>query len=181
MLCASSCRLTSPLFCSPFWIDGCEAWLCRLTKTAGHYSFIRRSSMPAVSSTWISVTTTTTTNTTARCLSSAESNNINKMAPPASSPSAKQHNNDHQFKDKIPRGLRVLSSRPSSADVVVDAHQFGAQLKQEAAAIERWWTEPRWKHTKRIYTRTLCVCVIRTRRQLCLTCRLNGVSKKLFL
>jgi hypothetical protein len=25
------------------------------------------------------------------------------------------------------------------------------RLQDEAASIERWWTEPRWRHTKRIY------------------------------
>jgi Isocitrate lyase family len=39
----------------------------------------------------------------------------------------------------------VASSKSSSSS-------FGAQLQAEAAAIERWWAQPRWQHTKRIYS-----------------------------
>ena len=64
-----------------------------------------------------------------------------------------------QFKDKIPRGLRVLLPRSSGAEATTtngaSAQQaFGAQLNQEAAAMERWWAQPRWQHTKRVYSGT---------------------------
>jgi len=51
---------------------------------------------------------------------------------------------------KVPRGLRSLplaSSYPSQPS----ARSELAELQQDAAAIERWWAQPRWKHTKRVY------------------------------
>jgi len=55
---------------------------------------------------------------------------------------------------KIPRGLRSLSApanQPSSN------RNFGQELKAEAAAVERWWSQPRWQHTKRVYSGTFVV------------------------
>ena len=51
---------------------------------------------------------------------------------------------------KIPRGLRVLGT--SSSASTTRSADFGQQLKNEAAAIERWWSQPRWQHTKRVYS-----------------------------
>jgi hypothetical protein len=51
---------------------------------------------------------------------------------------------------KIPRGLRNLppqKERPSPQSEL-------QQLQQDAAKIERWWTNPRWKHTQRVYSGT---------------------------
>ena len=53
----------------------------------------------------------------------------------------------------VPRGLRVLGT----ADIQRSsgsAPDYGQQLKNEAAAIERWWSQPRWQHTKRVYSGT---------------------------
>jgi hypothetical protein len=55
------------------------------------------------------------------------------------------------MEDKVPRGLRSLprNQKPSSSssnDLTL------AHLQTEATAMERWWTQPRWKHTTRIYS-----------------------------
>jgi hypothetical protein len=50
---------------------------------------------------------------------------------------------------KVPRGLRGIAS-PSSANELTSVDT----LQQEAAMIERWWSQPRWKHTKRVYSGT---------------------------
>lgn len=51
------------------------------------------------------------------------------------------------MEDKVPRGLRTLRNapKPESTDTL-------AQLKVEASNVERWWAQPRWKYTKRIYS-----------------------------
>lgn len=50
---------------------------------------------------------------------------------------------------KIPRGLRVvagtLSSPPGRSEEL-------SQLRQEVARIEKWWADPRWKHTTRNFS-----------------------------
>lgn len=51
---------------------------------------------------------------------------------------------------KVPRGLRslpVASGLPQSSP-----SGDMSDLQQDVAAIERWWMEPRWKHTKRTYS-----------------------------
>jgi hypothetical protein len=53
---------------------------------------------------------------------------------------------------KVPRGLRTLG--PLGAGSSGAASDFGQELKNEAAAIERWWSQPRWQHTKRVYSGT---------------------------
>jgi hypothetical protein len=66
-------------------------------------------------------------------------------------------NNNNNEKDpsipKIPRGLRGL---PASSTVARPSAAFEmSQLEQEAAAIERWWSDgSRWQHTKRVYSGT---------------------------
>lgn len=51
---------------------------------------------------------------------------------------------------KVPRGLRALPIT-SLASTPSPRSEFD-RLKQEAAQIEQWWTTPRWKHTKRVYS-----------------------------
>ena len=51
---------------------------------------------------------------------------------------------------KVPRGLRALpvaSGLPRSSP-----SGDMADLQQDVAVIERWWQDPRWKHTKRTYS-----------------------------
>lgn len=50
---------------------------------------------------------------------------------------------------KIPRGLRML---PNAGTPRSDPRSELGKLQGEAAAIERWWKDPRWKHTTRIYS-----------------------------
>ena len=52
------------------------------------------------------------------------------------------------FPDKVPRGLRGLPNRKHLVPALSDKEQ----LQQEAMAVERWWSQSRWKHTKRIYS-----------------------------
>jgi hypothetical protein len=49
---------------------------------------------------------------------------------------------------KVPRGLRGLppaKERASPKDEL-------AQLKHDAAQVEAAWSNPRWKHTTRVYS-----------------------------
>lgn len=55
---------------------------------------------------------------------------------------------------KVPRGLRALGTADIQRSSGTSAPDFGQQLKNEAAAIERWWSQPRWQHTKRVYSGT---------------------------
>lgn len=55
------------------------------------------------------------------------------------------------FPDKIPRGLRGLSNPNRN---LLSTLSDKEQLQQEAMAVERWWSQSRWKHTKRIYSGT---------------------------
>jgi hypothetical protein len=61
-------------------------------------------------------------------------------------------NNDAKdvSKPKIPRGLRSLPMASYEPPTTVNGELN--QLKQDAAAIESWWTQSRWKHTKRVYS-----------------------------
>lgn len=71
-----------------------------------------------------------------------------------------QHNNNdynnNKPKDlatpKIPRGLRNL---PIASATSGDNGPTNNQLQNEKIAIERWWTNSRWTHTKRGYNGTL--------------------------
>lgn len=68
------------------------------------------------------------------------------------------------YQARVPRGLRVLSSlssSSSSSSSSLEPQQELSELQAEAAMLEQWWKEPRWMHTKRIYSRksVLCVCV----------------------
>ena len=60
-------------------------------------------------------------------------------------------------KPKIPRGLRTLGPFGGGSGT---ASNFGQELKNEAAAIERWWSQPRWQHTKRVYSGTYYYCCL---------------------
>jgi hypothetical protein len=54
---------------------------------------------------------------------------------------------------KIPRGLRELPI--ASASSLTDQGPDRFQLKNEASDIDKWFADPRWKHTKRVYNGTL--------------------------
>lgn len=49
---------------------------------------------------------------------------------------------------KIPRGLRSLPVVAPSSNSRSDFNS----LKAEAAQIEEWWSSPRWRLTKRVYS-----------------------------
>jgi hypothetical protein len=51
---------------------------------------------------------------------------------------------------KIPRGLRGLSS--ASITGSTDARSEYDSLQAEAAEIDLWWANPRFQHTKRVYS-----------------------------
>jgi hypothetical protein len=60
---------------------------------------------------------------------------------------------------KVPRGLRVLQGSSKSdiptVPVQPSAESERRQLEQDASAIETWWkSDPRWMHTRRIYSGT---------------------------
>ncbi len=48
---------------------------------------------------------------------------------------------------KIPRGLRVLPPQKKKS-----LNDEKSHLRQDTAAIEQWWKESRWNHTKRVYS-----------------------------
>ena len=54
---------------------------------------------------------------------------------------------------KIPRGLRAL---PITSGTSSPREELNA-LQQDVAAIERRFQDPRWKHTKRVYTGKYCI------------------------
>jgi len=61
---------------------------------------------------------------------------------------------------KIPRGLRNLSAaRQPQHSLSSTTTKELQQLKQEAAEIERWWCDKRWKHTKRVYSAMDVACL----------------------
>lgn len=49
---------------------------------------------------------------------------------------------------KVPRGLRSLPVVSPSSDSRGDYNV----LKADAAQIEEWWSSPRWRLTKRVYS-----------------------------
>ena len=51
---------------------------------------------------------------------------------------------------KVPRGMLVLGEK----DNLNDAAEEGRILSSEAARIDAWWNDSRWKFTKRIYKGT---------------------------
>jgi Isocitrate lyase family len=56
---------------------------------------------------------------------------------------------------KVPRGLRGLPRNSSSSVNNPQPSSTRSELNQlqaDAAAIEQWWKDPRWKHTKRVYS-----------------------------
>jgi len=58
----------------------------------------------------------------------------------------------------IPRGLRALPSANNNPQPLSTRSELD-QLKADAAAIERWWMDPRWKHTKRVYSAMDVACL----------------------
>jgi hypothetical protein len=73
--------------------------------------------------------------------------------------------NDGTIADKVPRGLRGLNNKHALFGGIISSKEMNVtsehqQLQQEAASIEQWWSQPRWKYTKRNYTgRLYSVCV----------------------
>lgn len=57
---------------------------------------------------------------------------------------------------KVPRGLRVLPSNPLPTS---DPRSELSELQSEASRIDQWWTDARWKHTKRIYSSMDVACL----------------------
>ena len=55
---------------------------------------------------------------------------------------------------RIPRGLRTVptASQLATSSAPSQPQRELTELRAEASQIERWWTEARWKHTKRIYS-----------------------------
>lgn len=51
---------------------------------------------------------------------------------------------------KVPRGLRGLPIASLAGST--DARSEYDTLQAEAAAIEQWWANPRFQHTKRVYS-----------------------------
>jgi hypothetical protein len=70
---------------------------------------------------------------------------------------------ESSFADKVPRGLRGLNKKHTlfGIDKSVKSHltvsipKEQQQLQEEAMAMELWWSQARWKQTKRTYTGTL--------------------------
>lgn len=62
---------------------------------------------------------------------------------------------------RIPRGLRTVptASQLSTSSAPSQPQRELAELRAEASQIERWWTEARWKHTKRIYSAMDVACL----------------------
>lgn len=56
---------------------------------------------------------------------------------------------------KIPRGLRGLPVKKASSPPQSEYRQ----LQQEAAEIERWWSDSRWNHTQRVYSAMDVACL----------------------
>ena len=54
---------------------------------------------------------------------------------------------------KIPRGLRSLPVVTPSSDIRSEYND----LQAEASQIEEWWSSPRWRLTKRVYSGELSV------------------------
>ena len=56
----------------------------------------------------------------------------------------------------IPRGLRSLPIATTG-----DNGPNRTEIQSEAASVDRWWSDDRWKHTKRVYKGTnLCIYII---------------------
>jgi len=64
------------------------------------------------------------------------------------------HDDDDLSTPKVPRGLRTLAPQQQQRRPEAPS-AFGRQLQNEAAAVERWWSDQsRWQHTKRVYSGT---------------------------
>jgi hypothetical protein len=68
----------------------------------------------------------------------------------SSSNSSSNNNNKDVAKATVPRGLRVLPHVSAAPPSSPQAER--KELQQECQQLERWWQEPRWTHTKRIYS-----------------------------
>ena len=76
---------------------------------------------------------------------------------------------------KVSRGLRALKFQSTDP---TDGTEFDS-LKAEAAAIDKWWSEDRWKYTKRNYS-SLDVACLRNSAGTRETSFSNVQSKKLY-
>ena len=65
------------------------------------------------------------------------------------STSGNKEKRNSKITPKIPRGLRSLQV---AAPTTTDARSEYNALQAEATRIEKWWSESRWKHTKRVYS-----------------------------
>eukprot|EP00934_Nitzschia_sp_Nitz4_P009066 Nitzschia sp. Nitz4//scaffold23_size168460//110851//112846//NITZ4_002232-RA/size168460-snap-gene-0.110-mRNA-1//1//CDS//3329543674//9056//frame0 len=73
----------------------------------------------------------------------------------SSTPSSNAKMSNKPIVPKTPRGLRVI---PVTAPTAAATSDLGA-LKSEAAQIEQWWTSPRWRLTKRVYSAMDVACL----------------------
>lgn len=75
-------------------------------------------------------------------------------APSATGSKPKPSGGGGAYQAKTPRGLRVLPAAATAGSSAPSAASELGDLKAEAAALERWWKEPRWTYTTRIYSGT---------------------------
>jgi hypothetical protein len=66
----------------------------------------------------------------------------------STSPAPVTDNTKNLATPKVPRGLRGL---PVTSGVHRSSGDM-SDLQQDVAAIEQWWQDSRWKHTKRTYS-----------------------------
>eukprot|EP00538_Stauroneis_constricta_P013114 CAMPEP_0119550496 /NCGR_PEP_ID=MMETSP1352-20130426/4000_1 /TAXON_ID=265584 /ORGANISM="Stauroneis constricta, Strain CCMP1120" /LENGTH=576 /DNA_ID=CAMNT_0007596369 /DNA_START=352 /DNA_END=2082 /DNA_ORIENTATION=+ len=59
---------------------------------------------------------------------------------------------------KVSRGLRMLPNGQRSATDINPRDEL-SRLKNEADSIEQWWSTPRWRHTKRVYSAMDVACL----------------------
>lgn len=76
-----------------------------------------------------------------------------------------------------PLGSPPLRTQPQMIFPILDMDLEEAKFAAEVAAVQEWWNEPRWAHTKRIYTADeLCA----KRGSLQINYASNAMSKKLW-
>lgn len=67
---------------------------------------------------------------------------------PSTMPSSQKNKKNQPIVPKVPRGLRSLPVVAPSSDSRSD-YKY---LQADAAQIEEWWSSPRWRLTKRVYS-----------------------------
>mmetsp|Transcript_14353 Transcript_14353/g.24920 ORF Transcript_14353/g.24920 Transcript_14353/m.24920 type:complete len:593 (-) Transcript_14353:111-1889(-) len=78
------------------------------------------------------------------------------MSISSSNPGRSNKRNQQQG-PKVPRGLRGLPINSMAEQT--DARSEYDSLQAEAASIEQWWADPRWQHTKRVYSAMDVACL----------------------